>query len=92
MSPKKGFFNGRNVDRPTVVVAILIFAACVLLLNVLSIQTIKFKTYQAKVINQITTESGVKADRGEIYDCNGAILATNITARSEEHTSELQSL
>ena len=51
-----------------------------LLLHILIIQTLKFDTYQSKVINQITTESNIKADRGEIYDCNGAIIATNVTA------------
>lgn len=77
---KKLFSGGNAIKRPTVVIILLAMAACGLLTHILNIQTVKFKTYQAKVINQITTESGVKADRGEIYDCNGAILATNITA------------
>ncbi len=51
-----------------------------LLLHILVIQTFHFDKYQAKVINQITTESNINASRGKIYDCNGAVLATNITA------------
>ena len=51
-----------------------------LILHILIIQTFQFDKYQAKVINQITTESNISAARGKIYDCNGAVLATNITA------------
>lgn len=59
---------------------IAIFAAfAVLLGRILLIQTVDFKKYQTKVLNQMTTESPVPADRGKIYDRNGNVLATNIT-------------
>lgn len=50
-----------------------------LLLRILAIQVFDFDKYQSKVINQMTTESPVPADRGKIYDRNGNVLATNIT-------------
>ena len=51
----------------------------VLLVRILLIQTVDFDRYQSKVIDQLTTESVIKADRGNIYDANGVLLATNIT-------------
>jgi len=60
---------------------IIVFAALAfLLVRILIIQTVDFGKYQSKVIDQMTTQSTVPADRGKIYDRNGNILATNITA------------
>ena len=59
---------------------LLIFAVfAVLLIRILLIQTVSFDKYQSKVLDQITTESPVAANRGKIYDRNGNVLATNIT-------------
>ena len=59
---------------------LLIFAVfAILLVRILLIQTVGFEKYQAKVLEQITTESKVPAARGKIYDRNGNVLATNIT-------------
>ena len=74
-SPK----NPRTVKRSSIVALTLCVVYVYLLLHVLWLQTVDFKKYQDKVINQITTESNVKASRGKIYDCNGALLVTNIT-------------
>ena len=61
-------------------VGIVIFAVfALLMIRVLIIQTVDFEKYQSKVIDQITTQSRVPADRGKIYDRNGNILATNVT-------------
>ena len=69
----------RAIRRSTLI-GIVIFAVFgVLLLKILLIQTIDFEKYQKKVIEQMTTESAVPANRGKIYDRNGNILATNIT-------------
>ena len=47
-------------------VAVIIFSIfAVLLLRILYIQTVDFEKYQAKVINQMTTQSRVAADRGK---------------------------
>lgn len=59
-----------------VLVAILFTA---LLFRVLFLQTAEYDRYQKKVIEQMTTQSEVQADRGNIYDANGVAIATNIT-------------
>ena len=68
------------IKRSSILVRGIALVFLALLVHILLIQTVSFKAYQSKVINQITTESGVKAERGKIYDCNGAVLATNVTA------------
>ena len=74
-----GPIKTRAIKRSTLV-GILIFAVFgALLLRVLIIQTFGFDKYQSKVINQMTTESAVPANRGKIFDRNGNVLATNIT-------------
>ena len=50
-----------------------------LLVRILLYQTVGYGKYQQKVIDQMTTESSVIADRGNIYDANGILLATNVT-------------
>ena len=50
-----------------------------LLIRIFWIQTVDYDRYQAKVIGQMTTESTVNAKRGNIYDRNGVLLATNVT-------------
>ncbi len=69
-----------NALKRSFLVGILIFAVfAVLMIRILIIQTVDFDKYQSKVINQMTTESPVAADRGKIYDVNGNVLATNVT-------------
>ena len=69
----------RAIRRSTLI-GIVIFAVFgVLLIRILLIQTVDFDKYQSRVIEQMTTESAVPANRGKIYDKNGNILATNIT-------------
>ncbi len=51
----------------------------ILLLRILKLQTLDYSKYRDKVLNQITTESEVIADRGKIYDRNGVLLATSVT-------------
>ena len=74
-----GSATTRAIRRSTLV-GIIIFAVFgILLIRILLIQTVDFEKYQSKVIEQMTTESAVPANRGKIYDKNGNILATNIT-------------
>ena len=69
-----------NVLRRARFVCIALVAVLVLLaVRILWIQTAQYDRYQAKVIEQMTTESTVNADRGNIYDTNGILIATNIT-------------
>ena len=58
-------------------IAALLFG--VLLLRILLLQTVDYDKYQRKVIEQMTTEAQVKASRGNIYDVNGTLLATNVS-------------
>ena len=50
-----------------------------LLVRILFFQTVRHKEYEQKVMDQITQETSVSADRGNIYDTNGIVIATNIT-------------
>ena len=65
--------------RARVVSLVLIGLFAILLIRILWIQTVDYDRYQAKVIEQMTTESTVNAKRGNIYDRNGVLIATNIT-------------
>lgn len=67
------------VRRSTIVGLAVFGIFALLLIRILIIQTVNFDKYQSKVINQMTTESPVAADRGKIFDRNGNVLATNIT-------------
>ena len=51
----------------------------VLALRIFIYQTFQFADFQQKVIDQITQETTVSADRGNIYDTNGIVIATNVT-------------
>ena len=55
----------------------LLFVA--LSLRILFYQTFQFKHFDQKVLDQITQETTVSANRGNIYDTNGVVMATNIT-------------
>ncbi|MBE6652019.1 MAG: PASTA domain-containing protein [Ruminococcaceae bacterium] len=59
----------------------VLFASVFLLLlfRILKYQTIDYDKYRNKVLNQITTEAEVVAERGKIYDRNGVLLATSTT-------------
>ena len=62
--------------------ALLVLAICLfgaLLIRILYLQTVKYDRYQQKVLDQMTTESKVTAERGNIYDQNGVLLATNVS-------------
>ena len=50
-----------------------------LLVRILLLQTVSYEHYQQKVLEQLTTESSVNASRGNIYDRNGVVLATNVS-------------
>lgn len=69
-----------TLKRSLVAELLILAIFAVLLIRVFLIQTLDFEKYQAKVIDQLTVESAVAADRGNIYDRNGRLLATNVTA------------
>ncbi len=65
--------------RSMVLLFIVGFLFTALLIRILLLQTVGYEEYRQKVVEQMTTESVVRASRGNIYDANGAVLATNIT-------------
>lgn len=48
-------------------------------LRIFFFQTFQFGKFRQNVIDQITQETTVSADRGNIYDRNGIVIATNVT-------------
>lgn len=60
---------------------ILIFVCAFLLLSlrVLAIQVGDYERYQQIVVDQLTREAKINAERGDIYDTNMEVLATNVT-------------
>lgn len=67
------------LKRAAVIGCMIAVAFSALLLRILFLQTFGYEKYRDKVLNQITTEAEVVADRGKIYDRNGVLLATSTT-------------
>ena len=67
------------IKRSVALLVIVGILFSLLLLRVLILQTVHYDRYQQKVIEQMTTESKVTAKRGNLYDANGVLLATNVT-------------
>ncbi len=65
--------------RAGIVCIVLTLLFLLLSLRILFIQVFNFKEYEQKVLDQITQETSVSANRGNIYDTNGVVIATNIT-------------
>ncbi len=68
-----------TVKRTRVVLIAFVALFLFLLLRIFLLQTVSYEYYQQKVLEQLTTESSVNAARGNIYDRNGVLLATNIS-------------
>ncbi len=68
-----------RLKRATTVLVGVLLVFAILLGRIFWIQIFDFDRYLKKVIDQITTQSTVNAERGTIYDKNGNVLATNIT-------------
>ena len=92
-----GTTDTRTVRRATVLGCAFVACGALLLLRILLLQTVDYEKYQNKVINQMTTEVEVAAERGNIYDTNGILLATDVTCyrvfispRTIENVSKLE--
>ena len=68
-----------TVKRAGVIGIIIAAALLFLLVRILMLQAVGYEKYRDKVLNQITTEAEVIAERGKIYDRNGVLLATSVT-------------
>ena len=69
----------RIVKRATAALLLVSIAFLLLSTRIFAIQFFGFEKYQQKVLDQMTTESPVRAARGEIVDAAGRVLATNQT-------------
>ncbi|MBQ2826677.1 MAG: PASTA domain-containing protein [Clostridia bacterium] len=87
------------LKRSLVIIIIFLVFMAVLIANLFKLQIVKYDYYLKKVTDQITVEGEVNAERGNIYDRNGNLLATNVTVyrvfispkdiqRVQEETSE----
>ncbi|MBR2011570.1 MAG: PASTA domain-containing protein [Clostridia bacterium] len=76
---KKAGLSVKTLKRSSVVAAFLLVVFLFLTLRIFLIQFLDFERYQKKVVDQLTTESPVRAARGEILDAAGRVLATNRT-------------
>ena len=75
----KPLVSRRTLKRSSVIALGLVLIFLFLALRIFAIQVFDFARYQKKVIDQLTTESPVRAKRGEILDAAGRVLATNQT-------------
>ena len=69
----------KTLKRATAVCILLVLAFLLLSARIFAIQFFGFDKYQQKVLDQMTTQSPVRAARGEILDSTGRVLATNQT-------------
>ena len=79
MQPQHNPPDTETVKRASFIGIAIAVIFIILLLRILKFQTLDYSMYRDKVLNQITTESEVIADRGKIYDRNGVLLATSVT-------------
>ena len=57
---------------------IVMSIVCVLMLQTFSIQVLNQKTYQSKTKDMVVRSKNIYAERGQIMDRNGVILADNL--------------
>ena len=69
----------RTLKRSFALIVILLVAFLLLTCRIFALQIFDFERYQKKVIDQLTTESPVRAARGDILDAAGRVLATERT-------------
>ena len=69
--------NNEGAFLTVTIVIILVFIG--LAGRILWLQTRNHEEYRKQVVSQMTTESVIPAERGDIYDTNGVLLATDIT-------------
>lgn len=88
----RAFFKSRLV--PITVVYILLFT--ILINRMFQIQIVRSDTYASEAVKNTTKTRAIKASRGNIYDCNGKLLAYNklaynVTYSENDVTNKLTS-
>ena len=71
--------NSITAKRGIILLAFFALFAAFLAFVVFKMQVFEYEEYQEKVIEQITVENTVAAERGTIFDRNGNVIATNQT-------------
>ncbi|MBQ9121730.1 MAG: hypothetical protein IJY12_05170, partial [Clostridia bacterium] len=71
--------NGMMTRRGIVLLALFLVFALIIVGALFNLQVLNYEKYQRSVLDQITIETNVNAERGTIYDINGKTLATNST-------------
>lgn len=67
-------------SRSLVIVILLIAMFAVVSVRLFILQIVEYDEHQQAVLNQMISQTTVKASRGKIYDTNMNVLATNTTA------------
>ena len=78
MTPGSHFSVFKN--RGSIVAAAFVVIGAFLVGELYKIQILKYDYYQDLVIDQVTVETKETARRGDIYDSNMSVLATNVSA------------
>ncbi len=71
--------NSVTAKRSFILLALFALAAFLLSAVIFKMQVVDYEKYQHEVIEQITVENSVAAERGTIYDRNMNVIATNQT-------------
>lgn len=72
----------KMINRALFVFILMFAAVCVLIGFLVYYQIIKFDFYQAKAISQQTLDTTISANRGNITDRNGTVLAKSSTVKT----------
>lgn len=71
--------SARTLKRSSFLAIFLVMVFLFLACRIFAIQVFDFARYQKKVLDQLSTESPVRAERGGILDAAGRVLAANRT-------------
>lgn len=71
--------NSITAKRGVILLSVFALFAFFLVAVVFNMQVFEYETYQQEVIDQITVENTIPAERGTIYDRNGNVIAANQT-------------
>ena len=66
--------------RLRVILSVLLILFVLLVCRLFYLQVIQYQFYKAKLVAQTRRSIPLQAQRGDIYDCNGLLLATSIDA------------
>lgn len=80
MSQSKNRIDVKTHKTATAMLIVFALFAIVIVVRLGYLQILKYDYYQGKVLSQLTQSTEVNPSRGNIYDTNGNLIATNITS------------